>query len=41
MKRAQDGGFQEIYKVAERYDLPCETAVQADNIRKTAQAVAA
>ncbi len=37
LKRAQDGGFQEIFRVAERYDLPRETAVQVDDLRRISQ----
>ena len=35
-KRAQDGEFQQIYRVAERFDLPAETAAKVDDIRKAA-----
>ena len=34
--QAQDGAYQQIYKVAERYGLPRETAMAADGIRQIA-----
>ncbi|HYV26136.1 MAG TPA: hypothetical protein VFA77_01280, partial [Candidatus Eisenbacteria bacterium] len=34
--RAQDGAYHEIYRVAERYGLPRETAVEVDGIRQAA-----
>lgn len=35
-QRAGDSGYQQIYQVAERYQLPRETVVQADDLRKAA-----
>jgi hypothetical protein len=35
-QRAGDSGYQQIYQVAERYQLPRETAAQVDDVRKAA-----
>lgn len=36
-QRAKDRGFQELHRVAERYGLPGEAVVEADQVRRLAQ----
>jgi hypothetical protein len=36
-QRAKDRGFQELHQVGERYGLPREALVQADDVRRLAQ----
>lgn len=37
LKRAQDVGFRELHRVADRYGLPREAVIQADDLRRIAQ----